>query len=74
MNDRTPLTAAISTDGGKTFPRRRNLIGDPKGDFGYPVAIQTRDGKIQVLFTSDERTVIRRATFAEEDIGEPAGR
>src|SRR5882672_9156763 len=70
MNDRTPLTAAVSTDGGKTFPRRRNLIDDPKGDFGYPVAVQTRDDKIQVLFTSDQRTVIRRAILAEEDIDE----
>jgi predicted neuraminidase len=68
MNDRTPLTVAISTDGGKTFPRRRNLLNEPKGDFAYPVAIQTKDGKIQVLFTSDERTVIRRAVFTEEDI------
>jgi predicted neuraminidase len=68
MNDRTPLTAAISTDGGKTFPRRRNLINEPKGDFAYPVAVQTQDGGIQVLFTSDERTVIRRAIFSEADI------
>jgi predicted neuraminidase len=74
MNDRTPLTAAISTDGGKTFLRRRNLIDDPKGDFGYPTAIQTHDGQIQVLFTSDERSVVRRAIFAEEDITEPGRR
>lgn len=74
MNDRTPLTVAISTDGGKTFPRRRNLIADPKGDFGYPVAVQTQDGKLQVLFTSDERTVIRRAIFEEEDIERPVKR
>ena len=72
MNDRTPLTAALSTDGGKSFSRRRNLIADSTGDFGYPVAIQTRDGKIQVLFTSDERSVIRRAIFTEEDITGPA--
>ena len=64
MNDRTPLTAALSTDNGKTFPHRRNLIGGP-GDFGYPTAIQTPDGMLHVLFTSDERTVIRHATFEE---------
>ena len=38
---------------------------DPKGDYGYPTAIQTRDGKIHVIFTSDERTVVRHAIFDE---------
>lgn len=66
MNDRTPLTAAISTDGGKTFPHRKNII-EGAGDFGYPTAMQTQDGKIHVLFTSDERTVVRHAWF-EEDV------
>ncbi len=69
MTERSPLTVAISTDGDKTYPLRRNLIaGD--GDFGYPTAIQTRDGKLHVLFTSDERTVIRHATFTEADVTE----
>jgi predicted neuraminidase len=64
MNDRTPLTAAISTDGGKTFPHRRNVMSGP-GDFGYPTVVQTQDGRIHVLFTSDERTVVRHAWFEE---------
>ncbi|MBI2925559.1 MAG: exo-alpha-sialidase [Verrucomicrobia bacterium] len=67
---RTPLAVALSTDSGKTFPHKRNLMEGP-GDFGYPTAIQTRDGKIHVLFTSDERTVIRRATFAEASVLHP---
>ncbi len=66
-NDRTPLAAAISTDAGKTWPHRRNLASGP-GDFAYPTAIQTRDGRIHVTYTSDERTVIRRAIFREEAI------
>lgn len=67
MSDRTPLTAAISADGGKTFPRRVNLAeGD--GSFSYPTAIQTKDGKIHVTYTSDDRTVIRHATLDEADI------
>ena len=62
FNDRTPLTAAISTDNGKTFPHHRNLAeGD--GDFGYPTAIQTADGKIHVSYTSNERTVVRQPCF-----------
>lgn len=66
-HQRTPLTAAISTDGGRTWPHRRNLAEGP-GSFSYPTAIQTRDGRIHVTFTSDERTVIRRAIFPESAI------
>ncbi len=64
MNDRTPLTVALSTDGGQTFARRRNIAEGP-GSFSYPTVIQTRDGKIHLTFTSDERTVIRHAVFEE---------
>lgn len=61
---RTPLTVAVSTDADKTYPHRRNLaVGD--GDFGYPFAIQTRDGKIHVVYTTDRRSVIRHAVFDE---------
>lgn len=66
--DRTPLAVALSTDGAKTFPHRRDLLADPKGDYGYPTALQTRDGKIHVVFTSDERTVVRRAVFTEDQL------
>lgn len=62
---RTPLTVAISADGDKTYPRKRNLVDGP-GDFGYPQALQTRDGKIHVVFTSEKRTVVNHATFDEE--------
>ena len=68
FSDRTPLTVALSTDGAKTFPHKRDLLADPKGDYGDPTAIQTRDGKIHVVFTSDERRVVRRVTFTEADI------
>jgi predicted neuraminidase len=73
FTNRTPLTAALSFDGAKTFPRRRDLESDPKGDFGYPTAIQTRDGRIHILYTSDERTVVRHLTLSESDLtsGEP---
>jgi predicted neuraminidase len=67
MNERTPLAAAISTDGDKTYSHRRNLAEGP-GDFGYPFAIQTRDGKIHVVYTSDRRSVINHAVFDESAI------
>lgn len=67
MTDRTPLTVAISTDNDKTYPYRRNILSGP-GPFAYPVAIQTKDGKIHVIFTSHNRTVINHAVFEESAI------
>jgi len=64
MTERTPLRAALSQDGGKTFPSRRNIAEGP-GSFAYPVAIQTQDGHIHVVYTSHGRTVINRAIFEE---------
>lgn len=68
FSDRTPLAVALSLDGGKTFPHRRDLLSEPKGDYGYPTAIQTRDGRIRIIFTSDGRTVVRQASFTESDL------
>ena len=67
MDERTPLRAVLSEDRGKTWPRRLDLATGP-GSFSYPTAIQTRDDRIHVTFTSDERTVIRRAVFDENDL------
>lgn len=64
---RTPLTAALSADGGRTWPWRRHLA-DGRDSFAYPSAVQTADGRIHVVYTSNERTVIRRAIFREEDL------
>src|SRR5205823_4540874 len=35
MDDRTPLTVAISTDNGRTWPLRKN-IAEGKNSFAYP--------------------------------------
>jgi predicted neuraminidase len=67
MNERTPLRAVASTDGGRTWPRQLDLA-DGDGSFSYATAIQTADGRIHVTFTSDGRTVLRRAIFAEDDL------
>ena len=64
MNVRTPLTAALSIDGDKSYPQRRNLAEGP-GDYAYPYAIQTRDGRIHVVYTSARRSVINHAIFDE---------
>jgi predicted neuraminidase len=67
MNERTPLTVAISTDGDKTYPHRRDILTG-ENTFAYPYAIQSRDGKIHVVCTTDERTAILHVVFDESAI------
>jgi predicted neuraminidase len=67
LGDRTPLTAALSLDDCKTFPRVKNLIEGP-GDYAYPYVIQTQDEKIHLVFTSNGRTTVWHAVFEESDI------
>jgi predicted neuraminidase len=65
MVGRTPLVAALSTDGDKTYPHRR-AIAEGAGDFAYPIAVQTADERIHVVYTSDGRRVINHAVFTED--------
>jgi len=67
MNVRTPLRVAISTDGDNTYPYARDIVG---GDntYAYPYAIQTRDGKIHIVCTTNNRTSILHIVFDEEAI------
>ncbi len=62
---RTPLTVALSADGDATYPRHRNLA-EGRGDFGYPQALQSRDGLIHVVYTSEGRKVVNHAVFDED--------
>lgn len=67
MNERSPLTVAISTDNDTSYPYRRDIAG---GDntFAYPYAIQTDDEKIHIIYTTNNRTTIMHAVFGEEAI------
>ncbi|MBP8129890.1 MAG: exo-alpha-sialidase [Candidatus Hydrogenedentes bacterium] len=69
MTDRTPLTVALSTDDGETWPFKRDIATGPL-DYAYPYAIQARDGKIHLVYTSHERTVVNRAVFEESALRE----
>jgi predicted neuraminidase len=64
MVDRTPLTVALSRDQDRTWPVKRNLA-EGNYDYGYPYAIQARDGRIHVVYTSHHRTVVNHAVFEE---------
>ena len=35
-------------------------------DYGYPIAFQSADGRIHVVYTSDRRTVVNHAVFDED--------
>ena len=65
---RMPLTAAISVDGDKTYPYKRNIVNKPGDSAAYPTALQTHDGKIHVVYTSDQRTVVNHLIFDESAI------
>ncbi len=69
MNDRTPLAVAVSKDGGQTWPHKRIIAG---GDntHAYPYAIQGKDDKIYLIYTTNSRTTIMMAVFTEEAITE----
>lgn len=64
MSDRTPLTAALSTDGDRTYASRRN-IAEGRNSFAYPTGFQASDGTIHIVYTSDQRSVINHAVFTE---------
>ena len=66
MSSRTPLVAALSKDNDKSWPFQRNIAAEPKQSYAHPSAVQTPDGNIYVVYTSDSRTVIHHAVFDEE--------
>jgi predicted neuraminidase len=66
FHGRNPLSVAMSEDGDRSYPFRRNIAEGGGGDFGYPFAFQARDGKIHVVYTSDRRTVVNHAVFDED--------
>jgi predicted neuraminidase len=68
MSERTPLRAALSSDGGKTWGRTRD-VGIGKNSFAYPIALQAADGRLHAIYTSDGRRVINHAVFTEQDLG-----
>ena len=64
MVDRTPLTLAVSSDVDKTYPIKRNVVEGPNS-FAYPIAFQSRDGRIHLVYTSDRRSIIHHVIVDE---------
>lgn len=69
MYNRSPLTVSISEDGGKTWPYSRDIAGGAM-DLAYPYAIETADGKIHIIYTTNGRSTIMHAVFDETAITE----
>ncbi len=63
-----PLTVAISTDNDKTYPYKRDLFNINWDTAAYPTAIQTKDGRIHIVYTSKIRKQINIASFEESAI------
>lgn len=72
---RHQLAVALSTDEGRTWPNKRHLEIDSSraNGFGYPTAIQSRDGRIHVTYTYSVKAgkSIKHASFPPEWILEP---
>jgi hypothetical protein len=66
--DRMLLTVSISTDNDKTYPHKRNIVDKKQDTAAYPFAIQTKDGKVHVIYTSESRSVVNHAVFEESAI------
>jgi predicted neuraminidase len=73
VGDRMPLTAAISTDQGKSWPHKRNIVNIPGDTAAYPYVIQTSDGRLHGVYTSQERTVVNHFVMDEDDITDGSG-
>ncbi|WP_159995453.1 exo-alpha-sialidase [Roseomonas sp. 18066] len=80
---RAPMTLAISEDGGRTWPHRRNLeTGDGycmtnnsreglNREFSYPSITQTADGRLHIAYTV-YRQAIKYVSVAEAWVKETA--
>ncbi len=64
---RSPLSLALSEDGGKSWKVGLDVAVGAQ-DYAYPYAIQARDGRIHLVYTSHRRSQVNRAVFTEEQI------
>ena len=60
---RSPLSLLVSNDNGETWPERVDLEDGP-GEYSYPSIIQSRDGKIHLVYTW-RRETIRHVILAD---------
>jgi predicted neuraminidase len=61
-HERTPLNVAVSSDDGDTWKPLATLES-ARGEYSYPVVIQTADGNVHILYTWNRRK-IKHVTLA----------
>jgi len=66
--ERMPLTMRVSTDCGNSWSHARNIVNQPGDTAAYPYMIETADGRIHGVYTSQERTIINHFVLDESDI------
>jgi predicted neuraminidase len=66
------LRLAISDDLGRTWKRLAWLENEPGAEFSYPYLLQTRDGKIHLVYTW-KRKGIKHVVFNEAWLNSPPG-
>jgi hypothetical protein len=54
ISGRTPLVAAISNDGGKTWPTRKVLEGDVRGAYSYPGMYFVDDHTVLIAYSAED--------------------
>ncbi len=67
QGERLPLTVAISDDNDRTWKYRRDIVTSAE-TAAYPTAVQTKDDKIHIMYTSHERRQIDHIVFDESAI------
>jgi predicted neuraminidase len=66
--ERTPLNAAVSSDGGETWVPFVQLESGP-GEYSYPAVIQSSSGDVHIVYTW-KRIRIKHAVIARDSLGE----
>ncbi|MDZ4683821.1 MAG: sialidase family protein [Planctomycetaceae bacterium] len=68
LNGRNSLAVSRSTDEGRTWPVTRHLERAESGQYHYPAIIQTRDGRIHVVYSYfvAEGKSMKHAAFGED--------
>ena len=69
---RTPLVAALSPDGGRSWPHRI-VLEDGEGEYSYPAVIQGEDGTIHVVYTY-RREAIKHVRLSEAEFTNGSGK
>ncbi len=72
ITGRNKLAVSVSTDEGRTWSHTRHLEDQPSGQFHYPAVIQTKNGRIHVVYSDfvEGGKSMKHAEFDEQWVRE----